>query len=77
MPRKRRVEADIRCRNRTILWKHYDFLPKVPYLRTVVPCGRVREWVRREFIPKASVECKCGELDYRHWFILYTDEKGA
>lgn len=43
-----------------------------PFLRIALPCGHVREWTRPEDVPDHDVECKCGELDYPHFFIRYT-----
>ena len=51
----------------------------VPFLRIVLPCGNVREYISREDVPMRSIRCNCGEVDYEHWFILYDkeDEDGS
>ncbi len=46
-----------------------------PYLRIVLPCGNVREYIHREDVPVRSIQCGCGDLDYDHWFIRYDNEE--
>lgn len=45
-----------------------------PFIRCALPCGHVREWGTKDLVPDHSVECHCGELPYKHWFIRYDDE---
>jgi len=44
-----------------------------PALRIALPCGSVREWHLKEWLPYDSVECHCGGMEGRHFFVLYTD----
>lgn len=45
-----------------------------PFLRIVLPCGNVREYLNREDVPKRSIPCRCGEIPEDHWFVLYENE---
>jgi hypothetical protein len=45
-----------------------------PFLRVVLPCGNVREYLNREDVPKRSVHCRCGEIAGGHWFVFYEEE---
>ena len=40
------------------------------HLHINLACGHVREWAWED-VPETSVQCRCGELDYEHWFIQY------
>lgn len=44
-----------------------------PFLSIVLPCGESRVYQAREDLPNVSVECECGRLPYRHFFVLYED----
>jgi hypothetical protein len=48
---------------------------KRPFLRVVLPCGNLREYLTKEDIPERSLQCNCGEVDYEHWFIRYTEKE--
>ena len=63
----------VRARNREDLYLWYS--PYYTYfLRIVLPCGNVREWLNREDVPTSSLQCHCKEVDYEHWFIRYVGE---
>ncbi len=51
------------------------FSLQAPFLRIVLPCGNVREYICQEDIPGRSIPCNCGEVDYDHWFIRYETEE--
>lgn len=44
-----------------------------PFLRIVLPCGNSREWLTESDVPARSIECRCRDLDYQHFFIKYTE----
>jgi len=46
---------------------------KEPILKVMLPCGNVRQWAIKDWIPYDSVECYCGSAGGRHFFVLYTD----
>ena len=66
----------IRARSREDLLQYYTPLQsyRESFLRIVLPCGNVREWLNKENIPAESLQCTCGEVEYEHWFIVYTEE---
>lgn len=45
-----------------------------PALHVALPCGHIREWWNPDDIPGHNIECHCGDLPYRHWFIRYDDD---
>lgn len=47
--------------------------PDAPFLHITLPCGNVREYLIPEHVPTHSIECRCGELKYPHFFILYDE----
>ena len=62
----------LQAANRDDILSIYD--PMVPYLRIVLPCGNVREYLNKKDVPVRSIRCDCTEVDYEHWFIVYTEE---
>ena len=44
-----------------------------PFLRIVLPCGNIREYLTKEHVPARSIQCKCGEITPEHWFIRYEE----
>ncbi len=46
---------------------------KTPFLRIVLPCGNVREWLAAKDIPAKSIQCHCPDLPHikEHRFIKY------
>lgn len=42
-----------------------------PLIKVVAACGSIREWSTKSFVPHKSVECRCGDLDYQHYFLKY------
>ena len=51
------------------IWNHN------PFLRIVLPCGNVREYLTKEEVPLRSIRCNCGEIEEEHWFITYTGKR--
>ncbi len=42
------------------------------YLLTVtLPCGEQRVYATEDDVPLVTVECECGRLAYRHFFVKY------
>ena len=66
----------IRARTREDILQYYTPLAHYdgPFLRIALPCGNIREYPREEDVPTQSLQCNCGEVDYEHWFIVYTGE---
>jgi len=54
-------------------WGPITLLDGPPALKIALPCGSVREWPLKAWIPYDSVECHCGGMEGRHFFVLYTD----
>ncbi len=42
-----------------------------PYLRVTLPCGETRVYEIADVLPLVTVECPCGRLPYRHYFVQY------
>lgn len=58
--------------NRGVLITQFGFASG-PFLRIVLPCGNVREYLTKKDVPARSIQCNCGEIDPEHWFIRYTE----
>ena len=61
-----------RSPNRKVLQLAYPGSIMGTPFQVILPCGNVRIW-KKETIPEQSVECRCGDLPYRHWFIKYDE----